>query len=149
MAFFLAFETRFHRGATTVDGQLMYTDEFGTTRVVSDAAVQDHLTELEGQQFEGPDVPRKTYRQLISPWSGTTPNGGRVVLRAYIHMAEAFTSPGLVYALLVATIVRSSETVKKNSTKTNGSWDNEKGKAMLWCVDAFVAASHPERELVT
>ena len=86
-----------------IDGQLMYTDEFGTTRVLSDAEAQEHLAELE--EHEDPsNIPRKTYRQLINPWSGTTPNGRRVV-RAYIHMAEAFTSPGLIYALLVATIV--------------------------------------------
>jgi hypothetical protein len=105
MAFFLAFETRFHRPATSIDGQLIYTDEFGTTRVLSDTEAQDHLAELEDRQQDQSDIPRKTYRQLVNPWSGTTPNGGRVVIRAYIHMAEAFTSPGLVYALLVATIV--------------------------------------------
>ena len=105
MAFFFAFETRFHRGATAIDGQLIYTDDFGTTRVLSDAEAQEHLAELEGQQGDRLNVPRKTYRQLINPWSGTTPNGGRVVVRAYFHMVEAFTSPGLVYALLVATIV--------------------------------------------
>ena len=105
MALFLAFETRFRRPAASIDGQLMYTDEFGTTRVLSDAEAQEHLAELEGQPEDLSNIPRKTYRQLINPWSGTTPNGGRVVVRAYIHMAEAFTSPGLVYALLVATIV--------------------------------------------
>lgn len=107
MAFFLGFETRFHRGATAIDGQLMYTDEFGTIRILSDQEAREHLADNEEQQGgdSRADIPRKTYRQLINPWSGTTPNGGRVVVRAYIHMAEAFTSPGLLYALLVATIV--------------------------------------------
>ena len=83
----------------------MYTDEFGTTRVLSDAEAQDHLAELEVHGEDASNIPRKTYQQLINPWSGTTPNGRRVVVRAYINMAEALTSPGLVYALLVATIV--------------------------------------------
>jgi hypothetical protein len=104
MSFFLAFETRFSRPPTSIDGQLLFTDDFGTTRILSDTEAQAHLAELEGLP-PSTDIPRKTYRQLINPWSGTTPNGGRIIIRAYIHMAEAFTSPGLLYALLVATIV--------------------------------------------
>jgi hypothetical protein len=104
MSFFLAFETRFSRPPTSIDGQLLFTDDFGNTRILSDTEAQAHLVELE-RLPPSTDIPRKTYRQLINPWSGTTPNGGRIILRAYIHMAEAFTSPGLLYALLVATIV--------------------------------------------
>ena len=107
MAFFLAFETRFHRGASVVDGEVMFTDEFGTTRVLSGDEAREHNIDSEAHQGHnlGIDIPRNTYRQLINPWSGTTPNGRRVVVRAYISMVEAFTSPGLVYALLIATIV--------------------------------------------
>ena len=104
MSFFLAFETRFSRPPTSIDGQLLFTDDFGNTRILSDTEAQAHLAELE-RLPPSTDIPRKTYRQLINPWSGTTPNGGRIIIRAYIHMAEAFTSPGLLYALLVATIV--------------------------------------------
>jgi hypothetical protein len=104
ISFFLAFETRFNRPPTTIDGQLLFTDDFGNTRILSDTEAQAHLAELE--RLPPPtDIPRKTYRQLINPWSGTTPNGGRIIIRAYIHMAEVFTSPGLLYVLLVATIV--------------------------------------------
>jgi hypothetical protein len=104
MSFFLAFETRFNRPPTSIDGQLLFTDDFGNTRILSDTEAQAHLAELE-RLPPSTDIPRKTYRQLINPWPGTTPNGGRIIIRAYIHMAEAFTSPGLLYALLVATIV--------------------------------------------
>jgi hypothetical protein len=105
LAFFLAFETRFQRPAAAIDGQLLYTDEFGTTRILTDAEAQNYLAELEEHPPNLSNIPRKTYRQLLNPWSGTTPNGGQVVVKAFIHMAEAFTSPVLLYALLVATIV--------------------------------------------
>jgi hypothetical protein len=87
---------------------MILTDDFGTTRALTDAEAQLYFREFGGEPQETSNSTRKTYRQLLNPWSGLTPNGGHIVLKAYVHMAEAFTSPGLLYALLVATIVLGS-----------------------------------------
>jgi hypothetical protein len=47
ISFFLAFETRFNRPPTTIDGQLLFTDDFGNIRILSDTEAQAHLAELE------------------------------------------------------------------------------------------------------
>lgn len=105
IAFFFAFETRFRRSTTAIDGQVMVHDDFGNTRILSGEEALSYLAEQDDSIFQECAVQKKTYPQLLKPWSGLTPNGGRIVLNAYVNIFEAFTSPGLLYALLVATIV--------------------------------------------
>ena len=42
-SFFTVIETRFERPPMSIDGQVVFTDQFGVTRVFSDDEAQAHL----------------------------------------------------------------------------------------------------------
>lgn len=105
LAFFGGFETRYRRPATSLDGQIVFTDDFGVTRVMSDEEAQAYSTELTQIETTSTQPAKKTYLQMLHPWSGAVENPGRIILMSYVHMLEAFTSPGIVFATLVASIV--------------------------------------------
>lgn len=102
LVIFLAPETRFDRPPTLLNGQVVYTDEFGATRILTDPAAIAQLGDLEGTS--GADVPKRTFVQELKPWSGVAPNGFKVLLGSYLKIAKAFTAPGVLYSLLLASI---------------------------------------------
>lgn len=106
MAFFFGFETRYSRPAASIDGQVIITDEFGVTRVLSDeeAAIYLETTGEVNNQGNVNSGSRRSYMSTISLWPGRTPNSGRLILRSLKVAAECFTSPGIVFAILVPSI---------------------------------------------
>ena len=107
LVIFGAFETRFARPATAIDGQVIVTDDFGVTRVLTDDEARTYAQEIEGRDdsTSPEDLPaRKTYVQKLKPWSTPAKRPGIVILKAYWHMLESFSSPGIVYAILLSSI---------------------------------------------
>jgi hypothetical protein len=105
------FETRYQRRAQILNGQLVVTDEFGVTQVLSGAQADAYLQMQEAEQDSIiPDAarPKKTYVQMLNPTGSTTKNPVRTVLMAWFHMFEAFSSPGILYATLLASVVLGS-----------------------------------------
>jgi hypothetical protein len=85
-----------------LNGQVIYTDEFGATRVLTDPHAIAQLGELNGDLDA--NVEKKTFIQELKPWSDVTPNGFKVWLTAYLKIAKSATSPAVIYALLVSSI---------------------------------------------
>lgn len=99
---FLAPETKFQRSPTLLNGQVIYTDEFGTTRIVTDPIAIAQYGELE--RIETRKIVKKSFMQELKPWSDVTTNGFSVWLNAYIKIGKAATAPGIIYSLLVSSI---------------------------------------------
>ncbi|KAI9925831.1 hypothetical protein MW887_005637 [Aspergillus wentii] len=52
--------------------------------------------------------PKRTYAQMLKPWSCPTQSPIKTVLMAWFHMFEAFSSPGILYATLLSSVVLGS-----------------------------------------
>lgn len=111
IAVFFGFETQFTRPAASVDGLLIYTDEYGVTTIIPDDQAQDHLARMqrEGMTLPTPEdsgsaVPRKTYLQKLRPWSDVQNKPVKVIFLTYLHMLQSVTSPGIVYAILASSV---------------------------------------------
>ncbi|KAK1492920.1 hypothetical protein CCUS01_13916 [Colletotrichum cuscutae] len=111
IAFFFAFETQFTRQPESLDGQVVITDEFGVTRVIPDSEAQAYLEEMNRSGLTAPgadqaaeSLERKSYLQRIRPWSTPHPQPMRVMVLSWKHMAESFSSPGIIYAVLTSSI---------------------------------------------
>jgi MFS family permease len=104
---FCAFETRFSRPATSVDGVVVITDEYGVTHTLSDEEAQDRLAEMNAQGVaEATDIDeeRTTYLQKLKPWSKPHAQPVRMILAAWARMAQCLTSPAILYVVLIASI---------------------------------------------
>jgi MFS family permease len=102
LVIFLVPETRFYRSPTLLDGQVIYTDEFGATHVVTDPAAIAQMGEIETGASNN-DV-KKTLAQDLKPWSDVADNGFKVWLSAYWKILKAFSSPGVIYSLMISSI---------------------------------------------
>ncbi|KAJ6104018.1 hypothetical protein N7523_010338 [Penicillium sp. IBT 18751x] len=107
---FGCFETRYNRGVRVVNGQVVVTDQFGVTQVLSGSQAQDYLQALESNDEHIPEDsrPKKTYLEMLRPYETPAKNPLRVVLMAWFHMVEAFGSPGILYATLLSSVVLGS-----------------------------------------
>ncbi|KAK5790809.1 hypothetical protein VI817_008096 [Penicillium citrinum] len=105
------FETKYQRRAQVLDGQVVVTDQFGVTQVLTGEQAEVYLQALEeADDYVLPDETRlkKTYIQMLKPWGKPSPNPFRVVITSWLHMFEAFGSPGILYATLLASVVLGS-----------------------------------------
>ncbi|PYH91315.1 MFS general substrate transporter [Aspergillus ellipticus CBS 707.79] len=107
---FGCFETRYQRRAQFLNGQVVVTDQFGVTQVLSGPQAEEYRRELEADDGSTPDEAREkhTYWQMLQPWGTPVKNTWTTVLMAWFHMFEAFTSPGILYATLLASAVLGS-----------------------------------------
>ncbi|KAK8138499.1 hypothetical protein PG984_001879 [Apiospora sp. TS-2023a] len=106
---FGGFETKFTRPATSLDGCVVYTDEFGVTHVVPDSEGQAYL-EAVGLQSSSPSSGaatselRTSYLQKLKLWSAPHPHPWRAILMSWTRMLQCLTSPALLYAVLISSI---------------------------------------------
>ena len=104
---FFGFETRYQRQAIIVNDQVVITDQYGVTRVLAAEETQDYLARDDrlGPSFADESPPKKTYRQMLRPWSGLAPRPWRMILLTWWQMLETFSSPGIIYATLVSAVI--------------------------------------------
>lgn len=95
-------ETKFHRSPTSLNGQVVFTDEFGHTQILTDEEAIASLGAIDGTADAVTE--KKTFVQELKPWSPVTPNGTRVLLGAYLKVAKSFTSPGVIFSLMISSI---------------------------------------------
>jgi hypothetical protein len=107
---FGAFETSFSRPLTSIDGQVITTNEFGVTEIVPDDQAQEHLDDAQAldRTETGIDVPKQSYTQMLKPWSTPKPKPFRLILTTWIQMAISLTSPALLFVILMTTMALSS-----------------------------------------
>jgi hypothetical protein len=106
--FCAAFETRFSRPATSIDGIVIITDEFGVTHILPDDGAPTHLAQLNVQVPGGIadiDTTRNTYLQKLKPWSTPHPKPLRMILLSWVRMAQCMTSPAILFVVLSASII--------------------------------------------
>jgi MFS family permease len=102
IGFFLLSETRYTRTPASMNGQVIFTDEWGVTHFLTDAEARErigHVQESDEQEYR-----QKTYLQHLSPVSGVAPNALKLGLGANVKMLQACSSPGVIYAILVSSI---------------------------------------------
>ncbi|KAJ6018288.1 hypothetical protein N7451_001667 [Penicillium sp. IBT 35674x] len=102
------FETKYQRRTQCLDGQVVVTDQFGVTQVFTAAEAQGYLQSLDADDdMNSPDEvrPKKAYPQMLMLWQTPAGNPIQTVLMTWLHMFEAFTSPGILYATLLASVV--------------------------------------------
>ncbi|KAL1629162.1 hypothetical protein SLS56_005605 [Neofusicoccum ribis] len=104
LAIFFAFETRFHRPPTTMNGQVIITDEFGNTRIMTEDEFQTYTAAYGSAHPDPSSTQPKTYLQLLNPWPGKAPNASRIIATSFLEMARCCTAPGIIYATLVPSV---------------------------------------------
>lgn len=104
---FTCFETRYQRRAQLVNGQIVVSDQFGVTQVLTGQQAQEYVLALEAEAQEIPDEarPKKSYMEMIAPWGKPSKNPVKTIVMAWFHMLEAFSSPGILYATLLSSVV--------------------------------------------
>ncbi|THX22408.1 MFS general substrate transporter [Aureobasidium pullulans] len=100
--FFLLAETRYTRSPASMDGQVIFTDEWGVTHFLTDAEARARLGDV--HQPDDQEYREKTYLQHLNPVSGTAPNALKLGLGANVKMLQACSSPGVIYAILASSI---------------------------------------------
>ncbi|KXL49918.1 MAG: hypothetical protein FE78DRAFT_36757 [Acidomyces sp. 'richmondensis'] len=104
MGVLLLAETRYQRSPMSLNGQIVHTDEFGVTSVLSDAeAVQRFGTQNETNENSPPSA-QKIYLQHLKLFQGTALNPGRVEAGAFYKMILSCSSPAVVWAILSSSI---------------------------------------------
>lgn len=105
LAVLFGFETRFARPAVNLDGRIIVTDDFGVTRVISDDEAQEYLEQHGGEApSEHDDTPKKTYSQLLMPWSEPHPTPWKMIVTSWAYMAQSMASPAILFAVLSSSV---------------------------------------------
>jgi MFS family permease len=102
-AFFLVPETRYQRSPMLLNGQVLHTDEFGVTLVLSDEEAS-RLGALDGQDAAAVPTQRDSYMKQLRLFSGVSPNALRMGGGAIWKMFQACSSPAIVWAILASSI---------------------------------------------
>ncbi|KAH0271669.1 MFS general substrate transporter, partial [Aureobasidium melanogenum] len=102
-AMFLLSETRYTRSPASMNGQVLFTDEWGVTHFLTDAEARQRFGVV--QQSDSQEHRQKTYLEHLNPISGVAPNALKLGLGAELKMFQALSSPGVIYAILVSSIV--------------------------------------------
>lgn len=106
LAIFTAYETRYKRPAMAMNGQVIITDEFGVTQTLSGDAAMAHLEQEIARENSNHGYQRKkSYVQLLKPYSGIAENPIGVIAKCWWNMIRSLMSPGIVYACLLSSTV--------------------------------------------
>ncbi|KAK6429788.1 hypothetical protein LTR95_014060, partial [Oleoguttula sp. CCFEE 5521] len=96
-------ETRYNRSPLALDGQVIHTDEFGVTTVLSDEESRDRFgttTTMEQTEY----APQRTYLQSLNPINSVAPHPIKLMLSALAKMAASLSSPAVIWAILATSI---------------------------------------------
>lgn len=109
ISFFGAYETRFARPATSIDGVVIYSDDYGVTHVIAAEEVQNH-PELQAQGLTGLPAntpyegPQPTFKDRTALWGKPHSQPVKVMLGSWAAMARSLTSPAILYAILISSL---------------------------------------------
>lgn len=105
IAFFFAFETRYSRPVMALDGRVVVTDDFGVTRTLEGGEAAAYMAAQEESMDLNRSMTKKSYLQMLKPWSGVSKDPTMVVLRCRFNMIRSLSSPVILYALLLSATV--------------------------------------------
>lgn len=95
-------ETKYMRSPTSIEGQVVFTDEFGHTHIVSDEEARQRFGDV--MEMSNTITEKKTFIQELKPWSPVAPNGFSIWLTAYTKILKSLSSPGVIFALMASSI---------------------------------------------
>ncbi|KAK2021204.1 MFS general substrate transporter [Colletotrichum zoysiae] len=106
---FGAYETRFARPAMSIDGVIVYTDDYGVTHVVTPEEAQDHPVLqsqvmsrlLDTTPYHGP---QPTFKTHIALWAKPHPQPLKVMLSSWVLMIKCLTSPAILYSIVISSV---------------------------------------------
>ncbi|KAJ5819424.1 hypothetical protein N7474_005015 [Penicillium riverlandense] len=109
---FGCFETSYRRRAQILNGQVVVTDQFGVTHVLTGTPAQAYLQQIQDADDESTirdeAQPKKSYLQMLRPYQKPGKQPVQTILMAWLHMFEAFSSPGILYSTLLSSVVLGS-----------------------------------------
>ncbi|TKX22884.1 MFS transporter-like protein 81 [Elsinoe australis] len=104
IGFFALTETKYVRVPVQVGNQVVHTDEWGVTKIMS----EEEARQTFGQIYESADgdvIPeKKSYISELKPWSKPSPQPLKIFVDANIKMLQCFSSPAIIFAILLAAI---------------------------------------------
>jgi hypothetical protein len=104
IAFVCLPETRYNRSPMSVRGQVVHTDEFGVTRILSDDEARE-FGAYNGDNNINPNTTQKrTFVQTLNPISPVAPHGFRLAGAVLLKMLSALSSPAVIWAILASSI---------------------------------------------
>lgn len=91
----------------SVRGQVVHTDEFGVTRVLSDEEAREYGA-FDGNNIltsdNGASTQKRSFVSTLNPVSPVLPNGFKVAGTVLLKMLSALSSPAVVWAILASSI---------------------------------------------
>ncbi|GAB7331063.1 hypothetical protein MBLNU13_g02553t1 [Cladosporium sp. NU13] len=107
LAFVCLPETRYNRSPMSVRGQVVHTDEFGVTRVLSDEEAREYGA-FDANNIlasnNGNSTRKRSFISTLNPVSPVLPNGFKVAGTVLIKMLSALSSPAVIWAILASSI---------------------------------------------
>lgn len=90
----------------SVRGQVVHTDEFGVTRVLSDDEAREYgAFDNNGLASDnGISSQKRSFVSSLNPVSPVLPNGFKVAGTVLIKMLSALSSPAVIWAILASSI---------------------------------------------
>jgi hypothetical protein len=104
LAFLCLPETRYNRSPMSVRGQVVHTDEFGVTRILSDDEARE-LGAYNGDNNINTNTTQElTFVRTLNPVSPVAPHGFRLAGAVLLKMLSALSSPAVIWAILASSI---------------------------------------------
>lgn len=95
-------ETRFTRSPVSLNGQVVLTDDFGHTRVLTGEAAIAAFGDTDGPTHVASE--KKTFLQNLKPWSPVAPNALNILGASCMKILKSMSSPGVIFALMLSSI---------------------------------------------
>lgn len=86
----------------SVRGQVVHTDEFGVTRILSDDEARE-FGAYNGDNAAA-STQKRTFIQTLNPVSPVAPHGFKLAGTVLLKMLSALSSPAVVWAILASSI---------------------------------------------
>jgi hypothetical protein len=104
IAFICLPETRYNRSPMSVRGQVVHTDEFGVTRILSDDEAREFGAYNGDNDINANSTQKRTFVQTLNPISPVAPHGFRLAGAVLLKMLSALSSPAVIWAILASSI---------------------------------------------
>ncbi|KAH7385239.1 major facilitator superfamily domain-containing protein [Phaeosphaeria sp. MPI-PUGE-AT-0046c] len=103
-AFILLPETMYTRSPMLLNGRVIHTDEFGVTTVLTEEEARSRFSDQDMSGSSAASTQKRTFLQELNPCSGIAPNALRIGGGAIWKMAQACSSPAILWAILASSI---------------------------------------------
>lgn len=103
-AFFLLPETMYTRSPMLLNGQVIHTDEFGVTTVLTEEEARNRFGDQDMSGSTAASTQKHTFFQELKPYSGIAPNALSIGGGAIWKMVQACSSPAILWAILASSI---------------------------------------------